>query len=145
MGSHFCLQGVFPTQGWNPGLLHCRQILYRLNHQGSLGLNLQILTLQHAVPAVSYLLSLMNKISWYSFPAPLFVYLGSRHRAHTHTPTWAELHISFSKQIYLLRPLKSLIELLLSLFLELQMLMVLAGALGCEKHVLRVIQDWSQV
>ena len=29
------LQGIFPTQGSNPGLLHCRQILYRLSHQGS--------------------------------------------------------------------------------------------------------------
>ena len=29
-------QGIFPTQGWNPGLcLHCRQILYCLSHQGS--------------------------------------------------------------------------------------------------------------
>ena len=27
---------IFPTQGSNPGLLHCRQILYRLSHQGSL-------------------------------------------------------------------------------------------------------------
>ena len=26
---HFLLQGIFPTQGLNPGLLHCRQILYR--------------------------------------------------------------------------------------------------------------------
>ena len=24
------LQGIFPTQGSNPGLLHCRQILYQL-------------------------------------------------------------------------------------------------------------------
>ena len=29
------LQGIFPTQGSNPGLLHCRLILYRLKHQGS--------------------------------------------------------------------------------------------------------------
>ena len=29
------LQGIFPTQGSNPGLLHCRQILYQLRHQGS--------------------------------------------------------------------------------------------------------------
>ena len=29
------LQGIFPTQGSNPGLLHCRQILYQLSHQGS--------------------------------------------------------------------------------------------------------------
>ena len=26
------LQGIFPTQGSNPGLLHCRQILYQLSH-----------------------------------------------------------------------------------------------------------------
>ena len=26
---------IFPTQGLNPGLLHCRQILYHLSHQGS--------------------------------------------------------------------------------------------------------------
>ena len=25
---HFLLQGIFPTQGLNPHLLHCRQILY---------------------------------------------------------------------------------------------------------------------
>ena len=33
---HFLLQGIFPTQGSNPGLPHCRQTLYRLSHQGSL-------------------------------------------------------------------------------------------------------------
>ena len=32
----FLLQGIFPTQGLNPGLLHCRQILYHLSHQASL-------------------------------------------------------------------------------------------------------------
>ena len=37
-GCHFLLQGIFPTQGLNPYfpcLLHCRQILYPLSHQGS--------------------------------------------------------------------------------------------------------------
>ena len=29
------LQGIFPTQGLDLGLLHCRQILYCLSHQGS--------------------------------------------------------------------------------------------------------------
>ena len=29
-GIRFLLQEIFPTQGWNPGLLHCRRILYRL-------------------------------------------------------------------------------------------------------------------
>ena len=28
-------QGIFPTQGSNPGLPHCRQNLYHLSHQGS--------------------------------------------------------------------------------------------------------------
>ena len=32
VGCHALLQGIFPTQGSNPGLLHCRQILYHLNH-----------------------------------------------------------------------------------------------------------------
>ena len=35
MGSLSLLQGIFPTQGSNPGLLHCRQIFYHLRHQGS--------------------------------------------------------------------------------------------------------------
>ena len=28
-------QGIFPTQGSNPGLPHCRRILYHLGHKGS--------------------------------------------------------------------------------------------------------------
>ena len=28
-------RGIFPTQGSNPGLLHCRWILYQLSHYGS--------------------------------------------------------------------------------------------------------------
>ena len=35
VGSLSRLQGIFPTQGLNPGLPHCRQILYQLSHQGS--------------------------------------------------------------------------------------------------------------
>ena len=35
MGSLSLLQGIFPTQGSNPGLPHCRQILYQLSHKGS--------------------------------------------------------------------------------------------------------------
>ena len=34
VGSLSLLQGIFPTQGSNPGLLHCRQILYLLSHKG---------------------------------------------------------------------------------------------------------------
>ena len=32
---HGLLQGILPTQGLNPGLLHCRWTLYHLSHQGS--------------------------------------------------------------------------------------------------------------
>ena len=36
VGSHFFLQGIFPTNGSNLGLLHCRRILYHLSHKGCL-------------------------------------------------------------------------------------------------------------
>ena len=35
VGSLCLLQGIFPTQGSKPGLLHCRRILYQLSHEGS--------------------------------------------------------------------------------------------------------------
>ena len=34
-GCYALLQGIFPTQGSNPGLPHCRRILYQLTYQGS--------------------------------------------------------------------------------------------------------------
>ena len=36
VGSLSLLQGIFLTQGLNPGLLHCRRILSQLSHLGSL-------------------------------------------------------------------------------------------------------------
>ena len=35
VGSLSLLQGIFPTQGSNLGLPHCRRILYQLSHEGS--------------------------------------------------------------------------------------------------------------
>ena len=35
VGCHFLLQGIFPTQGSNLGLPHCRQTLYCPSYQGS--------------------------------------------------------------------------------------------------------------
>ena len=35
VGCHALLQGIFPNQGSNPGLLHCCLFLYCLNHHGS--------------------------------------------------------------------------------------------------------------
>ena len=39
VGCHFLLQRIFPTQGSNPGLLHCRQTIYCLSQQGSPWIN----------------------------------------------------------------------------------------------------------
>ena len=35
VGSLSLIQGIFPIQGSNPGLSHCRWILYQLSHKGS--------------------------------------------------------------------------------------------------------------
>ena len=35
LGCYALLQGIFQTQGLNPGHLHCRRILHHLRHQGS--------------------------------------------------------------------------------------------------------------
>ena len=40
VGSHAHLQGIFPIYGLNPGLPHCRRILYQLSHWGSSLLNI---------------------------------------------------------------------------------------------------------
>ena len=50
VGCCFLLQGIFPAQGSNPGLPHCRQTLYHLSHQG--------------IPSISW-----------SFSATLYCYL----------------------------------------------------------------------
>ena len=42
VSSHSLLQGIFPTQGSNPGILYCRQILYYLSHQGRPQIHLSV-------------------------------------------------------------------------------------------------------
>ena len=54
VGFHALLQGIFPTQGLNPGLPHCRQILYHLSHQG----NTKLSILFHLYCCVSFLIFL---------------------------------------------------------------------------------------
>ena len=43
VGCHCLLQEIFLTQRLNPSLLHCRQMLYHLSHQGNTILDLKIL------------------------------------------------------------------------------------------------------
>ena len=54
VGRHFLLQGIFPTQGSNQGLLHCRQILYQLSYQGSPIILYNSLILKTPFPKVDY-------------------------------------------------------------------------------------------
>ena len=56
VGCHFLLQGIFPIQELNPGLLHCRQIPYHLSPQGSaipvdkaIYLNLRVVLLMNLI------------------------------------------------------------------------------------------------
>ena len=46
VGCHFLLQWIFPTQESNLGLPHCRQMLYRLSHQGS-PMSYEVSVIQH--------------------------------------------------------------------------------------------------
>ena len=71
VGCHAVLQGIFPTQGSNLGLLHCRCILYRLSHQRS--------------PSSWYLLA--------GFLAIYLIYLYT----HTHTHTHIHIHLHIHK------------------------------------------------
>ena len=50
VGCHALLQGIFPTQGQNPGLLHCRRILYCLSHQGNPASLVELAYFSHLSP-----------------------------------------------------------------------------------------------
>ena len=47
---HFLLQGIFLIQGLNPGLLHCRQILYQLSYWGRANIQQYILSARPLCP-----------------------------------------------------------------------------------------------
>ena len=49
VGSLSLLQGIFPTQGLNPGLPHCRRFLYQLSHQVNLNVHKWSTSL-HGIP-----------------------------------------------------------------------------------------------
>ena len=51
-GSHFLLQGIFPTQGSNLGLLHCKLLLYRLSQQGNLKQYLVLGMIMGCIPLI---------------------------------------------------------------------------------------------
>ena len=53
VGSLSLLQGIFPTQGSNPGLLHCRRILYQLSRKGRPESCLRPVNFPHAILLVA--------------------------------------------------------------------------------------------
>ena len=50
MGCHCLPQRIFPTQGSNPGLLHCKQMFYHLSHQGSPQSWLKLMSIELVMP-----------------------------------------------------------------------------------------------
>ena len=68
------LQGIFPTQRLNPGLLHCRQILYHLSYQGSPSNSSDDTSLKQNTPYIDFTL-------WFRKLLPNFI-LGSAIELH---------------------------------------------------------------
>ena len=66
VGCHSLLQGTFPIQGRNPGLLHRRQILYQLSRQGSLGI--RCCALARSLCAAQQSLELIHIYDWEAAP-----------------------------------------------------------------------------
>ena len=63
VGCHFLLQGIFPTQGSNTGLLYCRQILYHLSHPLDLSLPPRLVSSTSGIPSISSALSISQTSS----------------------------------------------------------------------------------
>ena len=74
VGCHFLLQEIFPTQGLNPGLPHCRQTLYHLSH----------LTITSFLPSLLECSLLYTKTHIHSYT---FSYTYVCIHTHTHTQT----------------------------------------------------------
>ena len=54
VGCYFLLQRIFPTQGMNPILLHCRLTLYHLSHQGTREYEITSVQFSHSVVSDSF-------------------------------------------------------------------------------------------
>ena len=103
VGCHVLLQGIFPTQGSNPGLPKCRQILYCLSHQGSrcLFFNncLQSPVLTGAVKDCDYSLILSRTVIWFEVEQETSVFnsLGNTEQSRIKIPEWVESPTTYFK------------------------------------------------
>ena len=95
VGSHALLQGIFPTQGSNLGLLYCRQVQCSLSHQAS-----PVIRTAHSrrlkgmlVPrSLGLILNVINRDCLSAYPIPIMPPLPfscslSLSLSHTHTHT----------------------------------------------------------
>ena len=71
VGRHSLLQGIFLTQGWNLGLPHRRQILYRLSHQYCL------------CSFVKYQLTIFTEVYFWALLSVLLIYVSIICENHT--------------------------------------------------------------
>ena len=102
VGSLSLLQGIFPTQESNPGLPHCRKILYQLSHKGSpVG---KESTCNEGDTRDVCFYSLVRKIPWRRewLPTPV-IWPGAFHGlyspwGHKESDTTKELHFHFHFQ-----------------------------------------------
>ena len=84
VGSLCLLQGIFPTQGLNPGLPHCRRILHQLGHQG----NTHLWSMQYlSVHPLSPLSQLFPSSLWSAHQESLMTLLRSFSSTRAPQPT----------------------------------------------------------
>ena len=70
---HALLQGIFPTQGSNPGLQNCRQIVYCLIHQGS-----PYLSILHDKYSLSFHYLILDKKSFFCSATKLIFFFRTK-------------------------------------------------------------------
>ena len=68
---HALLQGIYPTQGSNPGLPYCRQIIYHLSHQGNPNFVKLIIKPRNCAPSCVQLWHMLLPLLGILFSSPL--------------------------------------------------------------------------
>ena len=72
---HALLQGIFPTQGLNPGLPYCRLILYHLSHQGSPFYSIHACLFPQSWYLLNFFFSLHNRLHYVLFKNSLLIHV----------------------------------------------------------------------
>ena len=93
VGSLSLLQGIFPTQGSNPGLLHCRRILYQLSHEEG--------RIMHLCSSTIHLNNLLLSTLYLLFSQPGISLSQLIHQAHSLTASWSSLKSQSPREDFL--------------------------------------------